>query len=340
MGKRLIIIGIVAALVGVGGFFGWKMLGKKQGPEAYVESLNKAMVEGDLASLVKLVDFRALTEDMAKQILDAPQAKNVLTLKAKTLSGLSQDIEQVFIKNIQGDGAKPNARAKEDSFASIEPIPADFAKQITGKLRLLGVVTQGAMVTVTFNHPRLKRDVTLNFLAQQLPDWKITRLANMPELLREYLKEEKKILDARQQKFDMQRAHDKKRIEQQFKLGECVAFVHQPSGQKYPMLTVRIKGYNQGPFTIRSMTFDTKVTIHGSDGDLVYNHDINTASLLRVGITLEDSYTIDVEEEGDEMKSLSTSTKVSCDAAVKFMTLDDGKILYVVDEDKKQKDAK
>ncbi len=336
MGKRLIIIGIVV-LLGVGGFFGWKMFVNGQGPEAFVSTLNKTLVAGDLASLVKLVDFRALTQDMAQQILNNPQVEGVVVLNTKTLSGLSQSIEQVFIKNIQGEPAKPNANKKEDPFASLEPIPVDFSKQITGKFTFLGMVNQGAMVTVTFNHARLKKDVTLNFLAQQLPDWKITKLMNMPELLKEYLTEEKKILDARRKVFEMQRAQDKKRIEQQFQLDECVAFVHQPSGQKYPLLTVRVKGYNNGPFTIRSMTFDTKITIHGDGGELVYNHDISTASLLRVGITLEDSYVIDVEKHGKELEFLNTSTQVSCAAFVKFMTLDDGKILYIADDDKNKK---
>ncbi len=333
-GKKIIIIAIIVMALGGGGFFAWKMLGQDQNPQSYVQTLNKAMLEGDLTTLVKIVDFRSLTEDMARQILADPQIPSIIKLENKSLSALSQNIEQVFIKSMQERTAAPKPSQNTDPFAPLAPVPEDFAKQITGKFTLHGSSQNSAIATVNFNHPRLEKDFPMHFLLEQAPNWKMTKLVNMPDLLQEYIKEEKNLLGARQKHHKMLRDKDKKRIEQQFKLDECKAFVHKPSGQKTPLLTVRIKGYNNGPFTIRNMTFDTRVVIHNKGGELIYNHDINTASQLRVGITLEDSYTIDLEEGDKETEFLTKATKVTCDAVVQYMTLDDGKVLYIDDDDK------
>ncbi len=310
------------------------MLTKEPSPEEYVEQHNTAMTAADFTTLVKLVDFRTLTEDIAQHILNAPPVSKVSTPKEKTVSELAQKIEQFFIKSMKNSGAKanPNAQKKTDLAAPFMPVPDDLAQQITGKFSLRGLSKQGAIVTTQFTHPELEESVPLHFLVTQTPEWKMIRLINISELLKEYNVHEKKLERARQKEYDLKRAKDKKRIEQQFKLDSCVAFVHQPSGQKTPLLTVRIKGYNNGPFTIRNMTFDTKVRVHSSGGELVYNHDINTAAQLRVGVTLEDSYTLDIDKDEKEVAVLLKAPKVTCTAHVQYMTLDNGQILFLAEE--------
>ncbi len=335
--KKFLVLGAVLTLaLAVGGLMGWQKYSHTQSPEFFVEQLNAALVAHDLATLATLVDFKTLTEDVAQQILAQPMPSKFSTPKQTKIPLLAEDI-QIFLLEALAEKEETAPAGPIDgvaeALAPLAPLPTDFAKQIAGKFFLQARTQNGAITAVRFNHPRLEKDFTLHFYLNSEPDWKITRLINSKDLVQAYIDEDTTLEGARKKAHDLQRAKDQKRIDQQFNLEECTAFIHTPTGQKTPILTVRIRGYNNGPFVIRNMTFDTTVHAHYSEGELTFKHKINTAARLSVGTTLEDSYRLELDTEGKDAKILIGSDKTLCEAKVSFMTLDNGTMLYI-NEDK------
>ncbi len=331
--NRTLVITVLSVLIlGGGSIYAWKKYTYAQSPEAYVEKLNLALLKGDLAALAFLIDFRPMTESMARILLDTTMPSKESTPAVQSKEELAEKIQKTFIENIQNRDAKVDT-TKQDPLASITPLPHDFIKQIAGNVSLLGTSQEGAIISIKFNHPRLEKDFQLHFLIKEKPDWKIVKFINFSDLLQIYIKEELALEKGRKKIFEAKRAEDQKRMKQQFRMDECTAFIHRPSGQKFSTLSVRIRGYNKGPFIIRNMTFDTKVVVESSGGQLFYNHNINTASRILVGTTLEDSYNMELRPEDESTSILEQAPKLSCEANVIFMTLDNGKALFVAPDE-------
>ncbi len=331
--RTTIIVLLALFLLGGGGFYGWQRYTYANSPEAYVEKLNAALLSGDLATLAVIVDFRPMTESMAHLILDSPMPSEASRPSTTNEAVLAENIQKAFMESVKNRDAKPSDK-KEDPLAPIKPLPPDFTKQIAGNVTLLGRAQNGAIISAKMTHDRVDKDYQLHFLIEQKPDWKITKFVNFPDLLQAYILEEAALERGRKKIFEAKRAEDKKRMDQQFRLDECTAFVHRPSGQKTSMLTVRIKGYNKGPFTIRNITFDTKIVVGSSGGELYYNHNISTASRLLVGTNLEDSFIMELLPEYESTQILEQAPKLTCEPNITFMTLDNGKAFHVTPDEK------
>ncbi len=334
MEKKFLVLGVVLAVfVTVGVFVGWQKYTHSQSPEYFITQLNAALVADDMAALATLVDFRAITEDVATHILAQPMPSKSSTPKQQQVPLLAEDIQRFFIESMKNKDNEAKNTAPENPLAPLSPLPADFAKQISGNFFLHARTSDGAITGVRFTHPRLDKEFTLHFYLSQKPDWQMVRLINVRDLVQTYIKEDASLEQSRQKANAIQRAKDQKRINTQFKMEECVAFIHTPTGQKTPNLTIRIRGQNAGPFIIRNMTFDTTIHAQIDNGELAFKQNINTAARINVGTTLEDSFTLELETEGKEAKILTESKKILCEAKVRFMTLDNGTMLYTADDE-------
>ncbi len=331
--RKTAIILLSIMVLGGGALYGWKSYTHAQSPEAYVEKLNAALTSTDLAALAIMIDFRPMTEAMAHLILDSPMPSAATTPKTRNEAELAELIQKAFMESLKNRDAKADDK-KQDPLAPIMPLPIDFAKQISGNVTLLGRAQNGAIISVSMQHPQVDKTIPLHFLIEEKPDWKLTKFINFSDVLQAYILEEAALEKGRQKIFKAKRAEDQKRMEQQFRLDDCTAFVHKPAGQKNSMITLRIKGYNKGPFIIRNITFDTKIVVESSGGELYYNHNINTASRLLVGTTLEDSFIMELRPEDESTRILEQAPKLSCQARVAFMTLDNGKVLFVAPDEK------
>ncbi len=331
--KKMLVIGLTLTLVlGGGGFLGWKKYTYSQSPQAFIEQLNTALTATDVTALATLIDFRTLTEDLAKNILAQPMPSKSSTPKSTEVPLLAEDIQKFFLQNLQNtDTAK--TPATEDPLAPLMPLPPDFIKQVSGKFIFQTQTQEGAITSVRIHYPRLEKDFTFYFLAKQKPHWRIERVMNTKELVQAYIKEDSTLERGRKKLYDIQREKDRKRIESQFRVEECTAFIHRPNGQTTPNLIVRIRGYNQGPFIIRNMTFATKVYARNANGEIAFSQKLNSAARINVGTLLEDSYTHELETESKEAKFLLEVPEVSCEAHVHFMTLDNGQLLFLADDE-------
>ncbi len=323
---QLLAAAVVLALSS-GAWYGWQKYTHAQSPEAYAEKLNAALAAKDLESLATLVDFRELTEDIATRILAQPMPSAFSTPNQQEVPLLAEQIQNFFLANIKEPKDAPTDDYEVDPLDPIFPLPVDFIKQIAGNFIVETKVNNGAILSVKMHYPRLDKEYPFYFFIKQNPEWRLTRLANAEELLKTYVAEETVVEAGRKKVYDKQRAQDLKRIEAQFHVEECTAFIHSPRGQTVPLLMVRIAGYNKGPFVIRNMTFDTTVNVQNEEAELAFEHKINTAARLNVGTNLEDSYSLELETESREAKILLGAKKLTCTATVHFMTLDNGTML-------------
>ncbi len=332
--KKSLVIGlVVTALVAGGGFWAWKKYTHANSPEAYIAKVNTALLTADLAALATLVDFRTLSEDFAQHILSQPMASPSSAPRNTQVPLLSEDIQKFFLQKMH---TRDEDAEKEDSTNPLDPllpVPPNFITQIAGNLSLHTQTRTDAVAIVKMEYPRIEKEYMLQFLLQKKPDWRIVRFLNAKELVHAYVQEDTFLEQGRKKARQIQRDKDKKRIEAQLTIDECTAFLHKPRGQKEPILVVRIRGYNNGPYIIRNMTFDITVEARTSHGQLEFKQKVNRGTRLNVGTTLEDNFNHELQTEGKDAEFLLEAPKVSCTAHVHFMTLDNGEVLYLPDDE-------
>ncbi len=346
--KFQVLGGVLALVLAGGGWFGWQKYTHSNSPEYFLEQLNAALASGNVEELASLVDFRHLTEDLATRILAQPMPSKLTTPKHQEIPLLAESMQNFFLENIKEPKDAPKEEdIDRDSLDVVQPLPVDFITQMAGKFILETRVDKGAIASVKLHYPRFDKEMPFYFYLKEEPQWRLTRLANADDLLKNFMTHEGGLEAKRKQLYNKQREQDRKRIEAQFKVSECTAFIHKPRGQKVPLLLVRIKGFNKGPFTIRNMTFDTSVNAQNAGiGELAFRKKINTAARLNVGTTLEDSYTLELETKSREAQILLEAPTLTCTAKVHFMTLDNGTMLFLAEDEGSitkplpQKDAK
>ncbi len=324
------ILGIVLCLIlAAGGFYGWKHYTHINSPEYFIEQLNTALVTNDLAKLAVLVDFRSVTDDMVKHIQRADIPKRPATAKEERVIPLTEEIQVIFMEALKNkDAAPPTTQEKQNPLAPLDPLPIDFAAQISGKIKLQAALGNEAVASVTVNYPRLERDFRLLFFMTKSPDWIIKRMSNVDEILRYYVTEENKLELLREEKFLKDNAIFQQRMDEQFELRSCTAFVHAATGSKTKSLFVRIKGYNKGPQIIRNMTFETTITSDTAQGNVVLKEDLNMAARILPGVDLEDAYNIELDPNNAEHAAVLNTKNLFCVAKPRVMTLNNGDLLF------------
>ncbi len=328
LAKRWYIIGVTLTLVlAGGGLYAYKQHTYKQSPEFFLTQLNAGLQSNNLPLLATLIDFRSLTDDISKQIVRAPIPQHYGKIRETEYIVVAEQIQNDFILAMQTKDEEKPANPNPNPLAPLEPLPADFAMQISGKFRLQGLADNKAIITTTINHPRLKKDYKLSFLCEQKPHWMVTKFINFNELLAEYIDEENKLEVLRENKFLEDNIKFAKRMSDQFSVSDCTAFVHTAS-DGHTTLFVRVRGYNRGPFIIQNMTFATEVIAETSEGPMTIEKDLNMAARILPGVDLQDSYSIELDKNKPEDMLLINTTNFVCKAKPRMMTLGNGTLLF------------
>ncbi len=310
-----------------GGFYGWKHYTYINSPEYYLEQLNAALVANDLEKLAVLIDFRTISEDMALHIKNAPIPKRPIKAKETNFVPLHETIQKAFMQALENKDAPPQEQ-NIDPLAPLNPLPGDFAAQISGKLQLQAALDNEAVLSVNVHYPRLKTDYRLLFLIEKKPDWIMTRLNNIDEILRHYVAEENKLEALREEKFQKNNVTFQARMNSQFQVDSCTAFLHKAQGSANTTLYVRIKGYNKGPHIIRNMTFDTTISSTNEQGEVLLKKDLNMAARILPGVNLEDSYDVDLDPNNEIDAAIIQAKALFCKAKPRVMTLGNGELLF------------
>ncbi len=326
--KLWYIVGAISFVVlSGGGFYGWKHYTYLQSPEYFLEQLNLATQNNDFATLATLVDFRSVTEDIAKQIIRAPIPPLPGKPRETNVFILSEKIQKNFIAAMQNKDKNAPQNPNPDPLAALEPLPSDFAAQISGKFKLITALANEAVVSVKVNYPRLKKDYNLIFSIEKKPEWIVTKLRNIHEVIKEYITEENKLEVLRDHKFQKDNFEIQKRMTAQFEVNKCTAFVHTTTDNT-STLFVRINGYNKGPYIIRNMTFATDVTAKTEHDEITFTRDLNMAARILPGVDLEDSYSITLDPSNEQDAKILAAESFTCTAKPRLMTLGNGQLLF------------
>ncbi len=327
--KWYLLGGTLSIALLVGGFYGWKHYTYLNSPEYYLEQLNAALLANDLATLALLVDFRAISEDMALHIKNAPIPKRPVQAKETKVIPLHETIQKTFMQALLDKDAQTQTPEQTiDPLSPLAPLPNDFAAQISGKLQLQAALEDEAILSVSVNYPRLEKDYKLLFLIEKKPDWIMTRLNNIDEILKYYVEEENKLEVLREEKFQKNNDEFQKRMNAQFEVNSCTAFLHQSQGSTTSTLFVRIKGYNKGPHIIRNMTFATTISTSNAKGEILLKKDLNMATRILPGVDLEDSYSLDLDPNDVNDATILAAKTLFCKAKPRVMTLGNGELLF------------
>ncbi len=326
--KKWFLLGFILLLImSMGGFYGWKHYQYLQSPQHFLSQLNAATQSNDFVTLAKLVDFRGIAEDISKQIVRAPIPPSADKPRETDYLAMSDKIQNDFIIAMENKDKDTTTKTANDPLSSLEPLPKDFAAQISGKFELQTTVEDEGLISVSVNYPRLDKKYKLLFTISKNPEWKITRFNNTAELIEEYIAEENKLEVLRDLKFQKDNAEMQASMLKQFTVKQCTAFLHTTSdGQS--SLFVRVNGYNNGPYIILNMTFETNVTVHGVQGNLEFKHDLNMAARLLPGVDLIDSYSIELDQNNERDEKILSAQEFSCTARIRLMTLSNGKLLF------------
>ncbi len=326
---KILIILVLLAGLSVGGYFGWKHYKFLQSPEHYVEKLNAALNANNKAELATLLDLRKITEELAARFLSAPLPNESVKPQDTGPTQLAETMQLAFIDALLTRDQEPAPAPPKNPLRPIEPFPDDFAKQLVGNITLKSASENSAVAQVNIHYPRTKKDVTFLLQIEKKPDWIMTRVLNIDQLLQIYIEEEK-IMDAmRQDAYITKMNENAKRMKAQFIVHSCFAFMQTVSRQDGGILIVRVKGYNKGPHIIRNMTLETVVSATNPQGPFSFKRNLHSATRILPAVDLEDSYTLELDPNNAEDAAILQGHGFSCTATPTTMTLGNGEFLFV-----------
>lgn len=318
----LIIVGAIF-LLGIGAFFGWKQYQFLQSPEKALQTITLALQKGDRHQLALLVDFRALSEDLARQI----QAHYPAAASLPALAVLAENIQQSLWDSMGASADKP---VKVNPYAPLEPLPAEALPQIATTLHMQQVTEHFALLQAIVDYPRAEHAFTLLL---QLDDkagqgWRITKVVNAAELVQAFVKAETLIANHKAEALAKKNAEQESRMNAQFTLHSCTARAGMLSDGKTALLTIEILGFNPGPHAIFNFNIEASLNSKTSGGDL-FKVPLNLAKRTLQGENFSHSWNIPLDLESPEHQALLREKNLQCTPRFRNMGLGSGEVLFV-----------
>ncbi len=335
LNNRKLVIGIVLiCILAGGGYFAYTKYTFSKSPENFVIELNTALATANMPELAKKINFRTLTEDIASEILNMNLPLSI-AIQEKNQTILAENMQKFFLDALTGKDSSTQAPpVRQDPLRPYELIPDDFLTQLAGNIVLHGQREDTAFLRAQLHYPRMKKDITIFFLLEKNPEWQLVRITNLADILRTFTTAENQLSDQREQRFLKEKQANEERINAQFTLNSCTAFLFKPSGQQEPTLRVNLTGHNNGPFIIRNMTFKVAISGKTAKAPIRIEKDLSNAARINPAVTMEDSYTIELKADDAIESAFMQATDVACTAKVHFMTLDNGELLYTHTKDR------
>ncbi len=331
--KKLSLLVLVLLIIGagVGGWFGFKEYQYRQTAPYALEQLKKALTPPDTKALASLIDFNAISQELAEAIgkafpfyLEGPdQVRNIR-------NRLQQSLLRHFL-NKDDSKATPLPEKEEDQLVMpVKLLPPDFVEQLTASMNLLENGIDSAHVGVKIENPILKKTYPLIFGMRKTSDgWKVNHLTNAEELagrIKTDLLERHARLRA---VYESKNDKVAKRMEQLLPILSCSADAGVLSDRKTLLMVVQLIARNRGNIQINNFNVDARIS--GRGGKEIVQRFLNVAKPLPPGEDFNHRWNFELEANSPLGKALLSQGPLKCQASWQTLGLNNSEVLHILE---------
>ena len=326
---RFVLLGVaLVVLLALGGAYGWKTYKYRHSPDFALENLRKALQPPKPEALAKLVDFRALSLDLARNIYaERPETPRQGNSEEESIALMAETIQRSLLEALENARNPDNAKKPVAANAPLSPVPATLIAQLGNGLAMQSFKDGVALARAEVEYPRAERDFTVVLLLEERPGrgWTVTRIANAGELARQFAGAEQSLQRQRDEAFAEKNQAEQRRMNAQLRITSCTAAARLLADKTTALLSMEILGHNVGKEAIANLNL--RVSITGKGAEL--QKQLNMAQRINPGENFAYTWNADISENTPENEALLRAGALQCAAEPHAMTLHTGVLLYI-----------
>ena len=284
----------------------------------------------DLSALANLVDFNALGNQLA---VVAAQSYPFARPGPAQITDLSDLIQTALLRQarIKEEPLKETPDLAQRLKTPLYVLPQDFYTQLAASCSLQTAGDTVALVRATVHHPLLDRTFTLLMELERTPveSWKIRRIVNSAQLVREFRAAQLERMAARRKKVEEKNAAVTARFYQDFPIQDCTAEAGTLSDGKTLLLVLHLRARNNGATRVNNMNFEAAVL--DLDGRELLRRQCNVVQPTPPGEALDHRWTIELDAASPTGQKVRAAGALTCRPIWKTLGLANGEVLHITD---------
>lgn len=332
----LVLCAVICAL-GAGGYFGWKQYQYWQSSQYAFTKIQAALNPPDAAKLAKMVNFRAIANDLSQAI---QHAFPFYMTGPDQEQNISHALQTALLKRFMTkEEKKQQTLVKEDEEALLRKdltiLPDDFLSQLPANLHLTENGPSSALISAKIDHPLLNQPFTLVFnLANTAEGWKISHLVNAGEITSQL---RKAMLERHARVVKMYKdknAATAKVMNELLPLQSCTAHAGMLSDGRTMLMVIHVIARNRGNVQINNFNLDASFL--GRSGQFITKRYLNASKPVAPGEDFNHRWSLELSGTDPVAQSLLRDQPLQCRAVWQTLTLNNGKVLHIVEEPYKE----
>lgn len=323
-------IALTVLVTALGGYIGWNYWQFRQTAVHAFEELKGALHPADLSALANLVDFNALGNQLA---VVAAQSYPFARPGPAQITDLSDLIQTALLRQarIKEEPLKETPDLAQRLKTPLYVLPQDFYTQLAASCSLQTAGDTVALVRATVHHPLLDRTFTLLMELERTPveSWKIRRIVNSAQLVREFRAAQLERMAARRKKVEEKNAAVTARFYQDFPIQDCTAEAGTLSDGKTLLLVLHLRARNNGATRVNNMNFEAAVL--DLDGRELLRRQCNVVQPTPPGEALDHRWTIELDAASPTGQNVRAAGALTCRPIWKTLGLANGEVLHITD---------
>lgn len=312
--KKLIILIIVLAGLGAGGYFGLQKWTYLQSPQYLEDRLKLALQPGNEMQLAPLAEFDVIFDELTNAVMK--HFPHVEQGKPDRKEIILRRIRDAVLERLRGTDKIPQGYDPDEDRRTLQKIlimPQDFIDQILQKMQLkTSEKDKAGILTFAITHPQLEnKEFTFKFsLQKHKGDWHIMRFSNADELVRKFREAHLKRQEAKRKVHAKRNNEARETMNTSLPISSCSAETGMLS-DKFTILTViRIKGHNRSQLTVNNVNLIT--TINDKRGKEIWSNHLNAVIQIEPGQDMDHIWTLDSDRNEDLGKAMLANGPFTC----------------------------
>ncbi len=328
LGSLLVLILLAGA--GTGGYFAWQSYLYRQSPAYALEQLKKALTPPSPQALAHLVDFNAVAGELASAMQESfsfcksgPDQNRYFRDQVQTVL-----LRQLMTKEEPGKKIEGDYESLLDKPLVI--LPPDFVSQLLASLKLNDKDPANVTISASIRNPLLNQDFPLVLrLRRSSSGWLVSNLLNARDLAAQM----REAILARQRAsigiLERKYAAVRKQMEAALPIQDCTAEAGLLSDGKTLLLMIDLLARNTGDAAVNNFSFD--LSLMNSQDQIILNRHVNGTKSVDPGEDLRQRWTFELDAHEPLAQSVLSGGKLSCKGFWRTLGLGNGKVLHLTE---------
>lgn len=322
-------IGVLLAAACVGGYYGWGWYQHRQSAAYAMEKLQRALNPPDVETLAHMVDFRAISHDLAQILASVfpfyhagPDQERLIRHR----------LQQALLQRLSDKDKQPAYVAEGNEEKDLQKplliLPGNFLEQLVANMSLRETGPDSALLTSKIENPQLEHAIAPVFRMHKTQDgWVVGKLINASEIVavlrQDLLKRHARLREV----FKAKNENTRKKMDQLLPILSCSADGGLLSDGKTFILMIHVIARNRGDIQANNYSLD--VSISGKNGKTIERRFLNAAKPVAPGEDFNHRWSFELESQSSLAQALMSEIPLQCKASWQTLGLSNAQVWHI-----------